>query len=148
MVVVGLTSVLHISNIARVIVSHVVGDGLGSAIGQQNVVVTVGSVPITGLLLAVMKTGIVILDSVTVLVMGGSFMVRRGGVSIGGGVVDRGMVDRGMVDRGMVDRSVVDGGVVDGGVGDGGMVGDGVIGHGHSSQGKDNEYLHVASVNV
>merc|ERR1719468_1435610 len=124
MVVVGLTSVLHISNIARVIVSHVVGDGLGSAIGQQNVVVTVGSVPITGLLLAVMKTGIVILDSVTVLVMGGSFMVRRGGVSIGGGVVDRfvdnrgvvdwgmvdwGMVDRGMVYRGMVDRSVVDG---------------------------------------
>ena len=64
--IVSLTLVLDISNIARVSISHIVGDNLGAAVRKGNTVLAVGGVAITSLILT--KVGARVLISHTILV--------------------------------------------------------------------------------
>lgn len=81
----GFTTVLDIGHIARVVISNMVGDGLDATIGQSNVVFAVGGVAVTSLVGTEVDAGVIVLDGVSVLVVGGSFFVRGGGGMVGGG---------------------------------------------------------------
>ena len=156
----GLALIPDISNIARVSISHIIGDNLGAAIGKSNMVLAVGGVVVTGLVGAKVGARVVIVHSIGILVdsrtiirglmvgsrlVGGSrSVVGRGmdGSLVGGGMDNRGLVG-GAVKRGRpVDRGrlvgrgrVVDGGrlVSGGSVVSGGV--DGNVGRGVSSSG-------------
>ena len=116
-IIVSLTSVLNISNVSRIVISHSVSHGLGATIRKEHMVVAIGSIAITGLLLTKMKltilviasiaTGsIVILGSISILVV--SWGIIRRFSMVGRSMVDRSFVSRSMVDRGMMYRSMVD----------------------------------------
>ena len=64
--VVGLTLVLDISNVARVGIGNIVGDDLGAAIGKGNTVRSGGGISITGLVLAKVGTRVLVSDTVLV----------------------------------------------------------------------------------
>lgn len=66
--VVGLTLVLDISNVARVGIGNIVGDDLGAAIGKGNTVRSSGGISITGLGLAEVGTRVLVSDTVLVSV--------------------------------------------------------------------------------
>ena len=85
----GFTRVLNIGNISRVVISNSVSDSLGTTVGEEDAVFTVGSVSITRLFLVELYTGIVIIDSVVVSVVGWFILVSGlvgGSVGWGGSV--------------------------------------------------------------
>merc|ERR1712038_2064970 len=96
-IVVGFAFILHISNISRVGISHIVSHDLRTAIGKGNTISTIGSVAITGFVLA--KVGTRVFIGNTVFVGIGSWGVIRW-LMVGGGrlVIDGGrLVNRGRV---------------------------------------------------
>ena len=91
--VVGFASVLYISDVSRVVISDMISYGLGTTIGQQNVVLAVGSVTIAGFVSTKMETSVIILDGIAIVVVSGSifvsgFMVRRSGMVGRSGLVN------------------------------------------------------------
>ena len=148
--VLGLTLVPDIGNIARVGISGVVGHDLGAAVRESNTILASSGVAITVLILGKVGTRVVISNSIAVLVhsrtiivlsmssMRGSSVIGRGGVVGRLGSVSRGSMDSmhgsmdGMdsMDRGMDSMHSMDGSMdsmtktMDGGMVDGGtMVG-------------------------
>ncbi len=93
--VVGLARVGDVGNVARVGIVDVVLHSLDAAIGQSDVVLSLGGVPIAGLAGSEVGAGIVVMDGVSVLVMGGLLVVgssvARG---VGGGTVGSRVRDR------------------------------------------------------
>ena len=83
------TSVLDIGNIARVVIGNSVGDSLGAAVGEEDVVGALGGIAITGLISAephVATIGLLGIDSILVGVEGRSLLVgRSGGIARVGG---------------------------------------------------------------
>jgi len=74
----GLALILDIHHIARVAVSGVVGDNLSAAVGEEDAVRAVGRVAVTGLIgvkLDVALVAVLGVDTVLVLVLGGSVLV-------------------------------------------------------------------------
>merc|ERR1719331_2682812 len=73
--------VLDISDIAGVVISDSVGDSLGAPVGEEDVVLAVGGIAITGLAGTEEDTVVVILGINTVLVgvEGRGLLVSRGG---------------------------------------------------------------------
>ncbi|TRY79730.1 hypothetical protein TCAL_16116 [Tigriopus californicus] len=116
-VIVGLTRVLDISHITRVVISHLVGHGLNAAIRQSHVILTIGGVAVSGLVGSKVDSRIIIMDSITVLivsrlvlvivtVVGGPAAMMRGSmIGSWGGMSHLGIPDGGTV--GMVMGSVV-----------------------------------------
>jgi hypothetical protein len=90
--VVGLTGVRDISNVARVSISNVVSHGLETTVGKLDVVGAAGGISVTLLSLSVVGAGIVIMDAILVGVVSGhllvvsGLMVGRLGVVRGSGV--------------------------------------------------------------
>ena len=114
-----------------------IGDSLESTIRQKNMVISIGSMPISGLFMAKIHTRIIIFDSIGIIVNSGAIimngrmnrgMMNRcfvnnwglvnnwGFVMVNGGMMNRGMVNRGMVNRGMVNGGMVNGGMVNRGM--------------------------------
>ena len=91
LVFLSVARVLHISLVSSVSVSNSVSDSLGTTVGEEDAVFTVGSVSITRLFLVKVHTSIVIIDSVVISVVGGLFMVCRGGF-VGGSIRGGGFV--------------------------------------------------------
>ena len=114
LIVAGLTLVGHISDVARVGIGDGVGHNLGAAVGKDNTVAAVGGIAVTGLVGIKVNLGVVVLDSVGVLVLGGLLIGR---LLVGGRLVRRSRL-----------------------VG-GGLVG-GVVSQSHSGEGKNDEGLH------
>jgi len=91
----GLALILDVHHIARVAISSVVGDNLGAAVGEEDAVRAVGRVAIAGLLgaeLNIAIVGVLGIDAILVLVLGGRILVLglmvRGGRLVGrGGLV-------------------------------------------------------------
>ena len=76
----GLALILHVHDIARVGISSVVGDNLGAAVGKKDAVLAVGGIAITGLIgtkLDVVVVAILGIDTILVLVLGGSLLICR-----------------------------------------------------------------------
>ena len=98
--VVGLARVGDVGDVAGVIVSDGVLHGLETAVGESDMVLTIGGVAIAGLIGAKVGAVVVVMDSIGVLVVGGLLLV--GGAMRGRGVVwGRGMVGgRDMSSRG------------------------------------------------
>jgi hypothetical protein len=111
--VLGLSLVLHISDVARVGISNSVGDNLGPAVGKLNAVLSVGGVVVAVLIGSKVGARVAILDSISVVVDSRAIIRRLSMVSWGRGMVSRG---RGVVGSGS--RGVV-------GSGSRGMVGSG-----------------------
>merc|ERR1719282_1689724 len=88
----SLTSVLNISNISGVFISHSVGNSLSATIRKINAVLTVGSIPITGLVGSKVGARVVISYSITIVVVGGSnrfsMMDNRGSMVDKGSMVN------------------------------------------------------------
>ena len=80
--------VCHISLVSGVSISNCVSDSLGTTIGEEDAVLTVGSISITRFFLIEVHAMIVINDSIVVSVVGGLFVVCRGGFVGGGGPVN------------------------------------------------------------
>ncbi len=112
--VLGLTLVPHISDVARVAIGDRVSDNLGAAVGKGNTVLAVGGIAVTVLILVEVGAGVVVLDSVLVVVHRGSVLILGSVVGGGGLVVSRG---------------------------GGGVVGGGPVGNSHGGKGKNNEGL-------
>ena len=100
-IIFGFTRVLNIGNVSRVIISNIVGDGLGATIRKKDIVLAIGSISITSFIVSKVNTRVVISNSIGKVVVGRSFIGRCR-------FVCRCMVNRGMVDRYMVNRSMVD----------------------------------------
>ena len=103
----GLALVLNVHDVARVGVGSVVGDNLGTAIGEEDTVLAVGGVAIPGLIgteIDLSVVGVLGVNAILVLVVGRAVL----GLFVGGGVVG-----------GLMDGGVVGGGVHVGGEGDG-----------------------------
>merc|ERR1719361_693430 len=87
--VVGLALIPHISDVATVSVSDLVGDDLGPAVGKGNTVLAIGGIAIPVLVLTKVGARVAVLN--TVLVVVGSrliiagLMVGRGRLVVGGG---------------------------------------------------------------
>ena len=96
--VLGLALVGHICDQARVGIGNSVGHSLDAAIGKGNTVRARGSIAITVLLLVEVNAGIVVLDSVVVVVDRGSSGLLILGL-VGGPGVLRGLVGCGLVGR-------------------------------------------------
>ena len=79
----GLSTVRNIGNIATVSINRVC-HGLGTAIGQQNVVRSTGGITISRLILTKVKSSIVILDGIVVVVGRVGIFVLRFVVGWGG----------------------------------------------------------------
>ena len=88
MVFLSVSRVCHISLVSSVSISNGISDSLGTTIGEEDAVLTVGCVSISRLFLVEVHTMVVINDSVVVIVVGGFFIVCRGGFVGGGGAVD------------------------------------------------------------
>ena len=84
----SVSRVCHISLVSGVSISNCVSDSLGTTIGEEDAVLTVGSVSITRLFLVEVHTGVVVIDSVVVSVVGGLFVVCWGGFVGRGGPVN------------------------------------------------------------
>ena len=100
----GLALILDIHHIARVGISSVVGDNLGAAIREEDAVLAIGGVAITGLVgtkLNIVVVAILGIHTVLVLVLGRSLLVcrlivgRSGLVDGGGGIRRRGVGGQG-----------------------------------------------------
>ena len=93
----GLALILHVHDIARVGISSVVGDNLGAAIREEDAVLAIGGVAITGLVgtkLNIVVVAILGIHAVLVLILGGSLLVCR--LVVGrSGLVDGGWGIRG-----------------------------------------------------
>ncbi len=130
-VVVGLTLVPHISDVARGSIGNVVGDNLGAAIRKNNTVLAVGGIVVAVLVGSEVGARVVIGNSVLEV-------VHRGGI-IGGLMVGR-AVSGGLVGGGggVVGRSGVGSGLVSGGRGmvGGGGVGSRLVGRGRGVIGR------------
>ena len=110
----GFTRVLNISNISRVVISDSVGDSLGAAIREKDIVLAIGSISITSFIVSKVNTRVIISNSIGKVVVGRSFIGRCRFVSRCRFVdrcrsVSRGMVNRYMVNWGMVNRGMVKG---------------------------------------
>ena len=130
-VVVGLTLVPHISDVARGSIGNVVGDNLGAAIRKNNTVLAVGGIVVAVLVGSEVGARVVIGNSVLEVVHRGGII---GGLMVGravsGGLVGRG---RGVIGRGRVGLVGRSGGMV----GRGSMDGvDGVDGVGSTMVGR------------
>ena len=93
----GLSRVLDISDIARMFISHRVGYSLEATIGKSDMIFTLSGVTVTRLVGAKVGPGILVTDSIGVLVVDwGVIVMRLGGVVGGamGGGMGRGAVDR------------------------------------------------------
>ena len=69
-----------IHHVAGVAISSVVGDNLGAAVGEEDAVLTIGGVAITGLVgtkLDVVLVAILGINTILVLVLGGSLLISR-----------------------------------------------------------------------
>ena len=66
--IVWLTSILDISNIARIGISNIVVDNLGAAVWKSNPVFAIGGISIPVLVLGKVDTGVVICYSIAILV--------------------------------------------------------------------------------
>ena len=88
MVFLSISRVLDISDISRVTISNGISHSLGTTIRQQNAVLSVGGISVTRFLLVEIDTVVIIVDGIGVSVVGGFFMVGRGGFIGGGGMVD------------------------------------------------------------
>merc|ERR1719188_1348566 len=104
-----------IHHVAGVAISSVVGDNLGAAVGEEDTVLAIGGVAITGLVLAELDVALVVIvgiNAVLVLVLDGGVLVGLvggGGSPLLDGVVDRGrggLVSRGRVGSGLVGRGM------------------------------------------
>ena len=84
--VVGLTSVLNISDISTISIINTVGDSLDPAIGKGNVVASRGSISITSLAVSKVNSGVVISGSISKVVCWRDISVCWGR-GIGSGVV-------------------------------------------------------------
>ena len=76
----GLTLVLDIHHISGIAISSIVGDNLGAAVGEEDTVLAVGGVAITGLVgtkLNIVVVAILGINAILVLVLGGSLFVCR-----------------------------------------------------------------------
>ena len=95
--VLGLTLIPDISNIARVGISNVVGHNLGAAIGKSHTVLAVGGVVVAGLVGSEVGARVVIVDSVGVVVDGRAIIsgLRVVGGGVRGGVVPEGHTGEG-----------------------------------------------------
>ena len=88
MVVVGISRVLNIGNIARVVISNIVGHGLGATIRKINRVGTIGGVTVPVLIGIEPGARVIIGNIVGVLVVGRliiALLVTIRGASIGAG---------------------------------------------------------------
>merc|ERR1719472_401823 len=84
------TSVLDIGNIARVVIGNMVGDSLGAAVGEEDIVGALGGIAITGLIGTEPHIAVVAvlgINSILVGVEGRSLLVGggRGIAGVGGG---------------------------------------------------------------
>merc|ERR1719392_323412 len=89
----GLALVLHVHDVARVGIGSVVGDNLGTAIGEEDTVLAIGGVAIPGLVGAKVNlsvVGVLSVDAILVLIVGRAVL----GLFVGGGVVG-GLMDGG-----------------------------------------------------
>jgi hypothetical protein len=74
--VLGNTLVAHISNIAGLVISNVVGDNLGPAVRKLDTVRSAGGISVALLVLAKVDLGVVVGNSVFVGVGGGLIILR------------------------------------------------------------------------
>ena len=115
-IIFGFTRVLNIGNVSRVIISNIVGDGLGATIRKKDIVLAIGSISITSFIVSKVNTRVIISNSIGKVVVGRSFIGRCRFVdrcrSVSRGMVNRYMVNWGMVNRGMVNTSMVHRGMV------------------------------------
>ena len=86
LVFLGVSRVLNISNISGVSISNGVSHSLGTAVGEEDTVLAIGGISVPGFFLVEVNSGIVIIDSVGVVVVGGFFLVGRGGFVRGLGI--------------------------------------------------------------
>jgi len=142
--VLGNTLVFHISNIARVGISNVVGDNLGAAVGKGNTVLASSGISVPLLVLTKVGLGVVISNTVLIsvhswgiiswLLVAMDWLVNHRGRVIHWSCVDNRLVDHWgwVVDRGGMDNRLVNhrGGMVDwGGVVDWGSVHNWLVNH-------------------
>ena len=78
----GFTRVFDISDVSRVVIGNLVGDGLDTAIGQSNVVFAMSGISITSFGGSKVGSGVIISNSIGVVVSGGNI-----GVCWGSGVI-------------------------------------------------------------
>merc|ERR1719245_1084584 len=87
----GFALILDIHDIARVGISSVVSDDLGAAVREEDTVLAVGGIAVTGLIgakLNVGTIGVLGINAVPVLVLGGGLLISR--LVVGGsGLVSR-----------------------------------------------------------
>ena len=82
--VAGRALVLHVGDVAGVVVGDVVAHDLGAAVGEEDAVLAVGGVAVAGLARAEVDTGVLVPDAVLVAVVGGGLLVL--GRSVAGAV--------------------------------------------------------------
>ena len=121
-IIFGFTRVLNIGNVSRVIISNIVGDGLGATIRKKDIVLAIGSISITSFIVSKVNTRVIISYSIGIVIVGWSFIgwcrfVSRCRFvdrcrSVGRGMVNRYMVNWGMVNRGVVNTSMGNRGMV------------------------------------
>ena len=114
MVGLSFTRVLNIGNISRVIISNIVGDGLGATIRKKDIVLAIGSISITSFIVSKVNTRVIISYSIGIVIVGRSFIgwcrfISRCRFVDRCRSVSRGMVYRYMVNWGMVNRGMVKG---------------------------------------
>jgi hypothetical protein len=80
--VLGNTLVAHVSIVARLVVGDGVGDNLGPAVGKGDAVRSAGRVSAACLVLGKVHLGVVVGDSITVVVSGG--LIVFDGLPVGG----------------------------------------------------------------
>ena len=120
MVIMCFSTIFHISNISRIVISNIVVDSLGTAIRQKHMVLAIGGIAITVFFLSEMKTSIIVFDSISVIVMGRMALVM--GLMFGRMVGCRGMVNWSMMNWCMVNWGMVNWGMVNWGMMNWGMV--------------------------
>ena len=91
----GVSRVLDISNVARVAISNSVSHSLGTAVREKDLITAVGGIAVTGFIGIEVNVGIVVLDGIGILVLGGDrgilrLAVRRPGLVGGGRLIGRG----------------------------------------------------------
>ena len=96
--VVGLALVPDVHDVAGVTIGGVIGDNLGAAVGEEDTVLAIGGVAVTGFVLAELHVAVVVVlgvNAVPVLVLGGCLLVGR--LLVGGLLVRcRGVGGRGV----------------------------------------------------
>ena len=80
----GVFGVADISHVARVGIVNVVLHSLDTAVRKGNVILALGGIPVTGLHLAKVGAGVVVLNGILIVVLGWLFLIG-GAMAIGGG---------------------------------------------------------------